>query len=115
LTLIFIPDTTGLDLREQERYWQSVRVGRVNDFHGIAIHPRHLSWYERAVLKRHTNYDPELDRKTKIAELRALYQEMNASTGKESLSSRGTDDVSDKVMTYFQSEKNKDSNQEKAT
>ena len=28
LTVMFIPDTTGLDLREQERYWQFVREGR---------------------------------------------------------------------------------------
>lgn len=84
-----LPDTTGLDLREQERYWvvspasyrarpprpfagraaartrsrrrielltvprqQCVRQGREEDYHGIAIHPRHLSWYERVVLKR---------------------------------------------------------------
>lgn len=52
VTWAFLPDTTGLDLREQERYWLCVRQGREQDYHGIAIHPRHLSWYERVVLKR---------------------------------------------------------------
>lgn len=28
LTFFFLPDTTGLDLREQERYWDCVRSGR---------------------------------------------------------------------------------------
>jgi hypothetical protein len=41
VTLLFIPDTTGLDLREQERYWSFVRAGKPGDYHGIAIHPRH--------------------------------------------------------------------------
>ncbi len=73
LTMVFIPDTTGLDLREQERYWECVVNGREQDYHGVAIHPRHLSLYERVVLKRHRHYDPELDRQQKVAELEALF------------------------------------------
>lgn len=108
LTVVFIPDTTGLDLREQERYWQCVRENRVNDYHGIAIHPRHLSLFERMVLGRHKNYDPELDKQAKIDELRGLYQKMTEKTGKEEF---GEDDenVSDKVSAYFEWEKGRKS------
>lgn len=83
LTLVFIPDTTGLDLREQERYWQYVRDGRGDDYYGIAIHPRHLSLYERVVLKRDRNYNPELDRQAKIDDLRALHKAVSEVSGKE--------------------------------
>ncbi|KAF2093072.1 MFS general substrate transporter [Rhizodiscina lignyota] len=83
LTVVFIPDTTGLDLREQERYWQFVREGREQEYHGIAIHPRHLSLYERVILKRGNRYDGELDRQMKMDELRKLYEKVNEATGKE--------------------------------
>lgn len=73
LTMVFIPDTTGLDLREQERYWECVVQGREHEYHGVAIHPRHLSLYERVVLKRHRFYDAELDRQQKMAELEAIF------------------------------------------
>lgn len=74
LTLVFVPDTTGLDLREQDRYWQYVIEGRIHEYHGVAICPRHLSLWERVVLKRHLNYDPEADRADKLRELKALYE-----------------------------------------
>jgi hypothetical protein len=74
LTMVFIPDTTGLDLREQERYFGYVVRGERENYHGVAIHPRHLSLFERVVLKRHIYYDPELDRNQKVAELRQVYE-----------------------------------------
>lgn len=73
LTLVFVPDVTSLDLREQERYYQYVQEGREAEYHGVAVHPRHLSLYERVVLKRHYAYDAEKDRMQKISELRQLY------------------------------------------
>ena len=76
LTILFVADTTGLDLREQERYWLCVREGREQDYHGIAIHPRHLNLYETLVLKRHRFYNPQLDRQSKIKELRVKYEEI---------------------------------------
>ena len=101
LTIVFIPDTTGLDLREQERYWQFVRDGRPGDYHGIAVHPRHLSLFERMVLKRDRAYDPELDRQQKIDELRQLYQKVEGSKSKETDGPRrdSEDTVTDKVST----------------
>ena len=78
LTVVFIPDTTGLDLREQERYWLFMREGRQDEYHGIAIHPRHVSLFEKVILKRGRNYDPELDRKAKTEELRSLYDRVNS-------------------------------------
>ena len=73
VTVIFLPDVTGLDLREQERRWRFCIEGRENDYHGIAIHPRHLSLFERYVLKQHLRYDPAKDREQRLAELRETY------------------------------------------
>jgi hypothetical protein len=108
LTIIFIPDTTGMDLREQERYWSFVRAGRPQDYHGIAVHPRHLSLFERVVLKRHENYDPEKDRDMKIDELRQLYQKAEASKSDEPDRKGGSrESVSDKVSAYFKWERSR--------
>ncbi|KAJ8608483.1 hypothetical protein MRB53_039648 [Persea americana] len=106
LTYVFIPDTTGLDLREQERYWQKVREGRQEEYHGIAVHPRHLSLFERVVLKRHLRYDPKADAKAKVDELRSLWEKMEADVGKEGQGKGdGASLVSSKVSSYFAWEK----------
>jgi len=69
LTWLFLPDTTGLDLKEQERRWHFIRAGREHEYHGTAVHPKHLSLWERfrGVGKY---FDPELDYKQKIEEMR---------------------------------------------
>lgn len=69
-TLLWLPDTTGLDLKEQERRWEYIRTGRAHEYHGIAIHPKHLSLWER-IRGVGQCYDPELDRRQKIEDLRA--------------------------------------------
>lgn len=63
------PDTTGLDLQEQERRWSYIRAGREHDYHGVAVHAKHLSVWERmrGVGK---DYNPELDLADKVEELR---------------------------------------------
>lgn len=99
LTLIFVPDTTGLDLREQERYFEYVLKGRTNEYHGIAVHPRHLSLFERVILKRHLNYDPEKDRAAKIEELRAVYESVRAAD-KEG----GLGDMDDDQRVFLENE-----------
>ncbi|BFZ55411.1 hypothetical protein PYCC9005_002452 [Savitreella phatthalungensis] len=78
LTLLFTADTTGLDLGESERYWRAVRAGREHEYHGVAVHPRHLSLFERLILKRHKAYDPELDRQARFAELEAAVRARSA-------------------------------------
>lgn len=69
LTFVFLPDTTGLDLKEQERRWKYIREGRESDYHGVAVHPKHLSVWERlrGVGKY---YDPTLDFDSKMQDMR---------------------------------------------
>jgi hypothetical protein len=74
LTLIFLPDTTGLDLKEQERRWAFIRAGREHDYHGIAVHWKHLSWWER-FRGQHKDYDAKLDYDQKIDEMRTEWVE----------------------------------------
>jgi len=107
LTCLFVADTTGLDLREQERYWVLVRQGREHEYHGIAIHPRHLSMYEHYVLKRSRYYDAELDRQQKIAELRKRYED-SISSGDEDEDHEvriAQGELPENVHKYFQIEK----------
>jgi len=99
LTFVFIPDTTGLDLTEQQRYWQQVVEGREEEYHGIAVHPQHLSWFEWAVLKRGRSYDPKLDRDNRIAELRATYAKEQTTEGEYD------EQIDDNVRRYFELER----------
>lgn len=48
-----------LDL--QERRWFFIRNGSAKDYHGPAVHWRHLSRFERHVLRLHRQYDPVAD------------------------------------------------------
>ncbi|RJE18120.1 MFS phosphate transporter [Aspergillus sclerotialis] len=73
LTVLFLPDTTGLDLKEQERRWTYIRQGREHEYHGVAVHPRHLSLWER-VRGKGKYYDPHLDYKQKIEDARAEWE-----------------------------------------
>lgn len=73
LTWIFLPDTTGLDLKEQERRWSYLRDGRDSEYHGIAVHPKHISLWERLRgVGKH--YNPQLDKISKIEDLRAEWE-----------------------------------------
>ena len=101
LTIIFVPDTTGLDLQEQERYWRHVREGRMADYHGIAVHPRHLSLWERAVLHRHRYYDPRQDYIARIEELRNRYRLANSNDGQRRPEEDFDNEISEPVSRYF--------------
>lgn len=106
LTQAFIPDVTGLDLREQDRYWAFVREGRAGDYHGIAVHPRHLSLFERVVLKRHRAYDPDLDRQQRIKELRVMWEARQQEVtkeqgGREEFESHEDDELSSAAHSFF--------------
>jgi hypothetical protein len=90
LTFLFLPDTTGLDLKEQERRWNFIREGRDHDYHGIAIHPKHLSVWERfrGVSK---NYNPELDYAQRVQEMRKDWEEFQAAKAAEEVKEGGHD------------------------
>lgn len=47
ITWIFLPDTTGLDLAEIDRYHRFMLAGQTKNYHGPAVKPKHLSLYER--------------------------------------------------------------------
>lgn len=94
-----------MDLAEQERYWQFVREGRVQEYHGIAVHPRHLSMFERVVLKRHLRYDAAADREMKIEEMRRLYRKVEGEKSSREDGGSAESALSDKVSTYFEWEK----------
>ncbi|KAI5926757.1 major facilitator superfamily domain-containing protein [Camillea tinctor] len=104
LTWIWLPDTTGLDLKEQERRWQYILDGRENEYHGIAIHPQHLSMWERwtGVGK---NYHPDLDTKAKIDDLRAEWEEREAartaSEAEAAAYDNDGDEFTDEIHNYF--------------
>ncbi|TVY42790.1 Inorganic phosphate transporter, partial [Lachnellula subtilissima] len=70
ITAVFLPDTTGLDLKEQERRFKYIQEGREADYHGIAINPHHLSWWER-IRGVGKNYNPAMDYESKMADMRA--------------------------------------------
>ena len=106
LTLLFLPDTTGLDLKEQERRWQFIRAGRDSDYHGVAVHPKHLSWWERfRGVGKH--YNADLDYKQKIEEMRADWETSQARRSAEKENHLDEDDFDDSVFssdvsTYFE-------------
>ena len=84
LTLLFLPDTTGLDLKEQERRWWYIRQGREHEYHGVAIHPQHLSLWERLRGKAKP-YNPELDYQQKIEDYRVEWEQSMGEKEKDAL------------------------------
>ena len=104
ITWLFLPDTTGLDLKEQERRWAFIRDGREHEYHGIAIHPKHLSVWERmrGVGKY---YDAEEDYKQRVEEMRADWEAAEARKADEKgAAEEGLDDEDDwssEVSTFF--------------
>lgn len=106
VTLLFLPDTTGLDLKEQERRWQFIRAGHESDYHGVAVHPKHLSWYERwtGVGK---NYNADLDFQQKVEDMRKDWEASQDRLAAEKGGHYDDDDVDDsvwssEVSTYFE-------------
>lgn len=60
LTIITIPDVTGLDLREGDRRWLAILDGHHDAYTGEAVNPRYLSLFER-LLGYGRRYVPETD------------------------------------------------------
>ncbi|KAI1064983.1 hypothetical protein LB507_000581 [Fusarium sp. FIESC RH6] len=80
LTWIFLPDTTGLDLKEQERRWYYIRDGKESEYHGVAVNPIHLSLWER-LRGLGKNYDPEADWQAKVQDMRTEWELVQANRG----------------------------------
>ncbi|KAK0270779.1 hypothetical protein LTR35_013831 [Friedmanniomyces endolithicus] len=103
ITFLFMPDTTGLDLKEQERRWAFIRAGREHEYHGVAIHPQHLSLYERlrGVSKY---YNAEEDYRQRVEEMRADWEAAMArrTEEKEAHEHEMDDDWSDEVSSFFE-------------
>ena len=69
---------TGLDLKELERWWACIREGRADEYHGPAVHPRHLSWWEIYVQRRHKQYNAEKHAAFRMQELKVGSQGCSA-------------------------------------
>jgi hypothetical protein len=108
LTWLFLPDTTGLDLKEQERRWTYIRQGKGDQYHGIAVHPTHLSLWER-IRGISKLYDPKLDERSRIEDLRAEWAEREALRAQAEVSGDAKrledidddEDFNDDVHGYF--------------
>jgi MFS family permease len=104
VTYLFLPDTTGLDLKEQERRWAFIRDGREHEYHGVAIHPKHLSLWER-IRGVGKYYDADLDYKQRVEEMRGDWEAAMARRVAEQDVQDGLpedDDWSEEVSGYFQ-------------
>lgn len=102
VTFLFMPDTTGLDLKEQERRWKYIRDGHPEDYHGVAVHPKHLSLWERlrGIGKA---YNPHLDYQQKVQELRGEWEDAQRRKAAEDVGVTDDSDgaYSDEVSGYF--------------
>ncbi|KAI9802524.1 MAG: hypothetical protein M1833_001596 [Piccolia ochrophora] len=105
VTWLFLPDTTGLDLKEQERRWQYIRSGHEADYHGVAVHPKHLSVWER-LRGAGKHYDANLDYRQRIEEMREQWEESMKEKYGEDGKLRFADDVDDTwspdISAYFE-------------
>lgn len=102
VTWLFLPDTTGLDLKEQERRWDYIMAGRSQDYHGVAVHPQHLSLWERlrGVGKA---YNPQLDYQSKIDDMRKDWERkvVEKQANEDSVGDLDDDEYTTDVQSYF--------------
>jgi MFS family permease len=104
ITFIWLPDTTGLDLKEQERRWAYIRAGREHEYHGVAVHPKHLSLWEN-LWGKGKYYNAEEDYKQRVEEMRADWEAAMARRTAEkecAMDDEMDDDWSSEVSTFFE-------------
>ena len=105
VTWLFLPDTTGLDLKEQERRWAFIRAGREKEYQGVAIHSKHLSVWERfrGIGKQ---YNAEADYKQRVEEMRSDWEAAMARRAAEKEAAHDDDDMDDgwssEISTFFE-------------
>lgn len=112
VTFLFLPDTTGLDLKEQERRWSYIRAGREQDYHGVAVHPKHLSFWER-MRKVGKHYNADEDYKQRVEEMRADWESaMERRTAEKEFADDADDDDawSGEVSSFFERTRGKGGN-----
>eukprot|EP01138_Halocafeteria_seosinensis_P001688 gb/GECG01001730.1/.p1 GENE.gb/GECG01001730.1/~~gb/GECG01001730.1/.p1 ORF type:complete len:599 (+),score=85.86 gb/GECG01001730.1/:1-1797(+) len=73
LTLLFVPDTTKLDLKELDDWWEAIHENAESTYRGPAKHRKYLSWFEN----KYYHYDS-----TQVVESQAI--ELVEQTRKES-------------------------------
>jgi len=57
-TWMWLPETTGLDLAELDKFHNAMMDGHPEDYNGEAVNPKHLSPWEKWVMGWHKNYLP---------------------------------------------------------
>ncbi|KAF3016074.1 hypothetical protein E8E15_006573 [Penicillium rubens] len=97
LTKLFLPDTTGLDLREQQRRWLHIRQGREHEYHGPAVHRKHLSIWGRWMGKG-KHYDADLGYQMKVKECRAEWEAAMAVRREDKDALFDMDDVDESIL-----------------
>ncbi|TAQ83347.1 hypothetical protein B7494_g8329 [Chlorociboria aeruginascens] len=100
ITAVFLPDTTGLDLKEQERRFKYLREGRESEYHGVAVAPAHLSWWENWT-GRGKYYNPTLDRETKIDDLHTAWLAKEIEATQTDKNIEHDDDLTPEMLAYF--------------
>ncbi|KAF3009161.1 hypothetical protein G7054_g1660 [Neopestalotiopsis clavispora] len=105
VTWVWLPDTTGLDLKEQERRWQYILNDKSDEYHGIAIHPQHLSMWERW-LGVGKPYHPDTDLKAKIRDIKSDWEEKQAAKEdpEQAHMVEEDEDFTDEIHSYFRGE-----------
>ena len=98
MTWLYMPDTTGLDLDEQERRWQLILDGKKEQYHGVAVNPEHLSLWER-MRGIGKYYEPSLDWQNKIEEMRERYEKQQGE--KDEISTGDGEHVTHKIRAYL--------------
>jgi len=81
-TLIFLPDTTGLDLGELDRFNMYLLAGHTQHYHGEAVNPKYLSYFERW-MGWGKSYNPQLDKDQKKLQTMARTHMMPVDEGDE--------------------------------
>ena len=61
LTVLFVPNIMTLDLREGDRRFDALMVGKPENYTGDATHPKNLSLFEHYVLGYGRYYNPDAD------------------------------------------------------
>ncbi|GAX74530.1 hypothetical protein CEUSTIGMA_g1979.t1 [Chlamydomonas eustigma] len=70
LTILFLPDTTGLELTEYDRMYHCMVKNGLKEYHGMAVQRKHLSLWEAVVGKWHENFAPDRDIAEREAEIK---------------------------------------------